>query len=334
MPRTPRLHLPGATYHITSRTQGRHPYFIPPLHLDLLRIFHQALSGADVRLLAYALMPNHLHLVLQQGVIPLGRVLQPLLRRISLLVHRVHNVDGHVFERRFRDQPVCDSEHLRNAIVYTHLNPIRAGICHQPGQSRVTSHAVYAGHTAESTLCPELSRLIAADVALPLFAAIENGTRLEMQTEYDAYVKWRMETDRRLESGATGTLPASPDTAFGERHWTRHFSAPFRLGANSARVEHAARLARRSPDLRDIALATLAEVAPDLGSDELRSGSRSSRIAAIRRVTIARMLNAGYRGVQIANYLGIDPSCVSRVCAARRIGDLGREAKEFSASGV
>jgi REP element-mobilizing transposase RayT len=287
--------------------------------LQIARIFGETLRGCDARLLAFAIMPNHLHLVLQQGATPVGRVLQPLLRRVALLVQRSHGVVGHVFERRFRAQPICDAEHLRNAIVYVHLNPVRGGICSVPDEFNASSHCLYAGGPAAEIPWPELSRLIAVDRALPLFASREDATVQAMRGEYVGYVRWRMETDIALANAAPSMLPPAPDTMFGDRHWACHFSAPFRDACRSKHLEMSAGLSPRAPDIRDIALEMLAELAPDLDADQLRSPSRGRRIAAIRRVIISRMIDAGYRGIQIANYLRLDLSCVSRVLAARRL---------------
>jgi hypothetical protein len=223
-----------------------------------------------------------------------------------------------VFERRFHDQPICDAEHLRNAIVYTHLNPVRAGLCAKPEDSTWTSHAAYTAVIDAGSANRGSTRLIAAETALPLFASGESRTALQLRSDYEAYVQWRVETDRALANEERRMLPTPPSSVWGDRHWMRYFSAPFRNGYSAKTVERSAGLSSRAPDLRDIALAVLAELKPEISIDELRDGTRSRRAAYLRRIMITRMIDAGYRGVQIANYLRIDLSCVSRVHTARR----------------
>src|SRR5690606_28499612 len=96
-------------------------------------------------LFAYVIMPNHLHLVLRQGEEPLWRFMQPYLRRIAIQVQRTHEREGRVFERRYRDRYCADADHLRTAILYTHLNPIRAGLCSDPREYPWSSHLAWVG---------------------------------------------------------------------------------------------------------------------------------------------------------------------------------------------
>ncbi|HUG38980.1 MAG TPA: transposase [Longimicrobiales bacterium] len=148
MGRSFRPNLPGGTFHLTSRLQGREALFTPALRTRFVAAMRAQVAHSDVALLAYVIMPNHFHLVLQQGDAPLFRFMQPLLRRVALMVQRRHRREGHVFERRYRDNPCGDADHLRNAIVYTHLNPVRARLCDEAGAYPWSSHGLWAGGRA------------------------------------------------------------------------------------------------------------------------------------------------------------------------------------------
>lgn len=120
MGRQLRPQLPGVPFHVTARVQGRAAWFTGverPLENRILA----APRRSDATLLAYAVMPNHLHLVVVQGSQPLSQLMQPLLTRIALLVQRRTGREGHIFERRFRASPCLDPDYLRNAIAYVHL---------------------------------------------------------------------------------------------------------------------------------------------------------------------------------------------------------------------
>ena len=63
-----RVSLPGQVYHVTASTLGRRPWFAD-FHVgcEAVRAFHQQVALADARLLAWVLMPDHGHWLLQMG---------------------------------------------------------------------------------------------------------------------------------------------------------------------------------------------------------------------------------------------------------------------------
>ena len=129
MGRRKRPYHPGTIFHLTSRTHRHEEWFDPGLRTTIVELIHRMVARTDAQLLAYAVMPNHLHIVLRQGRMELAQVMQPLMRRVALQVQRQHGFEGSVVERRFRDTACTTPDHVRMAIVYTHLNPWRAGLC-------------------------------------------------------------------------------------------------------------------------------------------------------------------------------------------------------------
>ena len=76
MTRPPRLEFSGAVYHVTCRGNERRPVFRDDSdreeYLDRIRRYREKFKFC---LLAYCLMTNHVHLVLQSGPVPLSRVM-------------------------------------------------------------------------------------------------------------------------------------------------------------------------------------------------------------------------------------------------------------------
>ena len=75
-----RVSLPGQVYHVTAGTLGRRPWFAD-FHVgcEAVRAFHHQVALADARLLAWVLMPDHGHWLLQMGeCMPLERVVSRL----------------------------------------------------------------------------------------------------------------------------------------------------------------------------------------------------------------------------------------------------------------
>jgi len=285
-------------FHLTARVQGREALFCG-IEPTIVRMITATAPTSDATVLAYAVMPNHLHIVLVQGTKLLRDFMQPLLRRIALLVQRHHKREGHVFERRYNATVCRDPEYLRNAIIYVHLNPVRAGLCADASGYAWTSHHDYdqAPTTCETPMHPVL------EGAVRLFSRMCGCTVSESCRDYRDYLNWRVLMDQHVDE--IGTVPrwapARPYTEGGDQHWLDVY------GASSAGVA----IAGYAHDLRDVAVSALVTLAPSMPLDELRSGGRSRPLVNVRRQVIARALSAGFRPHQIARFLDIAPTTVS-----------------------
>ncbi|HSK19838.1 MAG TPA: transposase [Longimicrobiales bacterium] len=303
MGRRLRPHLPGTPFHVTARLQGRAAWFTEIEQAVVRRILH-APRRSDADLLAYAVMPNHLHMVVVQGRQPLSQFMQPLLRRVALLVQRCTGHDGHVFERRFRASPCLDAEYFRNAIVYVHLNALRANLCLSPDAYEWCSHAAYAAPGARE--CTRNG--ISVGRALWVFAARGEDTLIRCQTNYRLFMDWRRATDAHRaaeENGLhAGLPPVRPSTAGGDAHWNSNYSSIRILDEAGSRPRQ---------DLPEIARGTLSELAPEMELEVLRAGYRTKAVVRVRRRFILRALGAGHRGGVIARFLNIAPTTVSSV---------------------
>lgn len=315
MARTRRSYLPGAVFHLTARTQGREPWFTETTRDRITEYIAGSVLRTDARLLAYAIMPNHLHMVIQQGDRPLDELMQPLLRRTALLVQRSRGVEGHVFERRYRDSPCLAVEYARNAIVYTNLNPLRAGLVEDPARYTWSSHAVYVScDVGHSCIAP----VLASELALGLFAEGEGACLSDLRVAYSRYIAWLLERDRgsAAETGEEGrVLLSAPSLTGGAIHWARAFSS--RAACRGPGNPHDR---RGDPigGLEQIARSVIDERAPQLSLKLLRSGTKARRVTEVRRAAILRMRAAGHPPGAIARYLRVSGSSVSRTIASAR----------------
>lgn len=272
-----------------------------------------AVRRTDATLLAYAIMSNHLHLVLRQGRQPLYRVMQPFLRRTALIVQRSHGVVGHVFQRRYRDHACLDPDYVRNTIVYTHLNPVRASIVDDPAAYDWSSHRFYLDDAAAPG---PMSSVLAVDDGLRLFAPRRAGTIAETRRAYTRFVSARMVRDRLAETDGDGVQPelqsTRPSMMAAELAWSHTFAPLFRDGIAGG---YDAPPTNGCPagDLDRIARQTLSEHAPDLQLDDVRTNSKRPAVVRARRRLIPRLSAAGHSGAAIARFLGITQQCVSNV---------------------
>jgi REP element-mobilizing transposase RayT len=326
MGRSARPNLPNAVFHVTARTQGRHPWFTPALRTAALDIIAEWLPHSRHKLLAFGMMPNHLHLVLQQGVLALSRLMQPVMRRLALLLQREHCLEGHVFARRFHARPCIDPQHARNAILYTNINPVRAKLCEDSNEYIWTSHCTYVDDTAPTAL----HSLVSVEDGIQLFATDRDAPMTALRASYRAYLEWRLARDRLLEA-TPDELPLDTPTADvpwareGDAYWADHF-APF-VEPHAAPWIQPDRTATRLADLRDFALGVLSAVAPELPIGLVRSRYGGSEFVRARHALIRRAAAAGYRNVEICRYLNLSESAVSRVVVAVGKAAIGARSK-------
>jgi putative transposase len=88
-------------------------------------------------------MPNHVHLLIRAGSVPISRVVQGLLVAHTLRYHRVHQSSGHVWAGRFKSPVVQDDDHVLTVLRYIEANPIRAGLVDRAGDYSWSS---FGGH--------------------------------------------------------------------------------------------------------------------------------------------------------------------------------------------
>ncbi len=147
MPRSKREDWAGARHHVMNRGARREPLFFSDDHCA---VFLEFLSELPYRygllIHAYALMPNHYHLLLESTRGQLSRGMGFLGSRYATWLNTTHpDWDGPVYRDRFKSKPVVQDEHWHHLPVYLHLNPVRSGIVMNISKSRWTSHGVYAG---------------------------------------------------------------------------------------------------------------------------------------------------------------------------------------------
>jgi REP element-mobilizing transposase RayT len=304
MSRKRRSYMPGMVFHVTSRTNGKEHWFDEQVRSEIVSIFATCFRQSDAQLLAYVVMTNHFHLIVRQGATSLGRILQSINCRIALMVQRHLGRTGHIFERRYWERPCADPDYLRDVIVYTHLNPVRAGLCSDPGEYRWTSHHSYARLPIRAfsahALKPELTPV------LELFTDNGRHTKVRSQFGYQRFLKWRQHCDSLSEDV---TRPRAPECVEGDAYWALYFGMATASPPASAAEQH-------RPDLRDLVRQSLREMSPALTLEHLRLRCGGAMIVSARRTIIKRAAIAGFHGADIARYLNVSETTVSRVATS------------------
>ncbi|MDP8238172.1 MAG: transposase [Candidatus Hatepunaea meridiana] len=133
MPRLARIVIPDIPHHITQRGNRRMQVFFSNIdyqyYIDLIGYF---CSRHSVKIWAYCLMPNHVHLIAVPSTEnSLRLAFGEAHRRYTRYINQREEWRGHLWQERFSSFPM-DERHLLSAARYVELNPVRAKLVRKP----------------------------------------------------------------------------------------------------------------------------------------------------------------------------------------------------------
>lgn len=155
MGRSPRITQPGLAYHVLNRRVMRLPLFAKGEdYLAFERVLAESLERPDApRLLAWCLMPNHWHLVVDAGT---RTNLSTWMQWVTVThTHRwhahTHTVgDGPLYQGRFKSFPVQKNGHFLTLCRYVEANARRAKLVERAQEWQWSS--LWARQSSESVL--------------------------------------------------------------------------------------------------------------------------------------------------------------------------------------
>jgi putative transposase len=176
MARKPRIHFPGAVYHVMLRGNGGRDIFFSAA--DRTKMFFLLQEGVERYghcIHAFCLMSNHVHLVMQVGEIPLSKIIQNLSFRYTRYVNAIKEESGHLFQGRYKAILIDADSYLLQLVRYIHNNPIRAHIASHCADFPWSSHRAYCGDAC----IPWLT----VDWVLKLFSG-DSGTARKLYNDF------------------------------------------------------------------------------------------------------------------------------------------------------
>lgn len=301
MPRGPRLDAPGCLHHVILRGIERCRIFHDDwdrrdLHARLSRI----LPEAGMRCFAWALMPNHVHLVLRTGPMPLARVMARINTGFARSFNQRHVRVGYLFQGRYKSILVAAETQLLALVRYVHLNPLRAGlVSSRAALARYpwSGHATLMGHHAAP------------------FQDVQ-----EILQRFDSATA---EARRLLEEWMRVEPDPEPPPAAGDRHVARH--ARIGEGLPDERLPHRNRRRAREPrrvdpERRMRSLVARVCEAREVAVDELLAGVRIRPVADARAEIAYRACSElGLSGSAVARALGISKGALSHARVRGRV---------------
>ena len=209
MPRRARQQSESGIHHVMLRGVNRDPIFVDDTDyasfLDCL-LATKAASGCQI--LAYCLMPNHVHLLVRAVDEPIGDVIKRLGVRYSRRFNHRHGRVGHLFQDRFKSKPVDDDAYLVTVLRYIWNNPVEAALVSCPEHFRWSSRHLL-GHPSALLDEPELLRLIPPQTMADLIASAPEPARPEAKAKLGRPPRYAIEEVAARLSAVSGVRDRS-----------------------------------------------------------------------------------------------------------------------------
>jgi putative transposase len=145
MPRKSRIDAPGALHHIIARGIDRRQIFKSDEdRTHFLSRLGDILTETKTACYAWALIPNHFHLLLRTSHISISTTMRRLLTGYAMWYNRRHRRYGHLFQNRYKSILCQEDVYLLELVRYIHLNPLRAGLV---PDLKTLDRYPYSGHS-------------------------------------------------------------------------------------------------------------------------------------------------------------------------------------------
>ncbi|MBW1867189.1 MAG: transposase, partial [Deltaproteobacteria bacterium] len=316
MPRRSRIDAPGALHHIIVRGIERKTIFKDDADRDnFLERLKNILTDSDTSCFAWALLPNHFHLLLRTGSAPISSVMKRLLTGHAVYFNRKHNRVGHLFQNRYKSILCQEDVYMLELVRYIHLNPLRAKII--PDLKFLDKYP-YSGHA--TIMGKKKNNWQDTDYVLKLF-----NSRLSLaRRRYREYVKKGISVGKRPDLIGGGLVRSAGgwDALKGLRKIKAYMKGDERILGDGDFVETVLKACQEELDRKYLLKASghdfdtvVDRVAKVLGinrDEVLSSGRQPHKVAARSLVCFWASRELGMSMVQLSKRLKISQPTVSQ----------------------
>ena len=172
MPRKGRMYAEGIPCHVIQRGNNRQVCFYAEEDYQCyLEFLGEACARYKVKLHAYVLMTNHVHMPLTpEDAAGVSTVMQSLGRRYVQYINKTYRRSGTLWEGRHKASLVDAAQYLLACHRYIEMNPVAAGMVEHPADYRWSSYSANAGYKHSKFISPH-------DVYTGLADGLENRTK-------------------------------------------------------------------------------------------------------------------------------------------------------------
>ena len=144
MPRSQRVKSESGIYHIMIRGVNQQPIFQDVEdNQKFIEILKNCKSVSGFQLFAYCLMGNHVHILMKEEKESLETIFKRIGNRYVYWYNTKYRRIGHLFQDRFKSEPVETDEYFLTVVRYIHQNPVKAGLVKQCEDYSFSSYNEY-----------------------------------------------------------------------------------------------------------------------------------------------------------------------------------------------
>lgn len=167
MPYRKRTRSESDIYHVISRGTGKQIIFEDDDdRVTFLELLSRQRAKCELTTYAWCLMDNHVHLLVYADPVKLATAMRSMLGAYARYFNARHGRSGHLFQGRYKSEPVEDDAYFLQIIRYIHQNPEKAGIA-ATTEYRWSSYGEYMHNRGAR------ARIANTDMALNMFGSID-----------------------------------------------------------------------------------------------------------------------------------------------------------------
>lgn len=146
MPRKARTVSKTKIYHIILRGVNQQIIFEDEEDFQyFITVLSKCKEICEYKIFAYCLMNNHIHLLMEEGKEPLANIFKRICDRYVYWYNHKYDRIGHLFQERFRSEPVETERYFLTVVRYIFQNPVKAGIVSAVNQYQWCNYRAYLG---------------------------------------------------------------------------------------------------------------------------------------------------------------------------------------------
>jgi putative transposase len=325
MPRLARLDAPGVLQHVMGRGIGRKKIFLNDTDRnDFIGRLSALTQDGAMEIYAWVLMPNHFHILCKTKNLSLASSMRRILTGYVVNFNKRHRRYGHLFQNRYKSIVCQEDVYLKELVRYIHLNLLRAGL----GKDlKELNRNPWSGHSA-------LSGKVKREWQNTEYVLSFFGNSKNSRKNYLQYVKKGIDRGRRPELVGGGLIRSMGgwSAVLASRKRGERQVADQRILGDGDFVKQVVsgfddlviknlRLPGRRIDIKALGEKVSERYNVSLG--ELRSGGRRRAVVKARQaMSWIGVRELGYSGADVARYLGVTNSCVTRMISTGRKQDI------------
>lgn len=144
MPRNARLHSQSNIYHVMLRGINKQQIFYDEDDRDyFLETLKRYKYISGFKLYAYCFMGNHVHLLIGEGKESLSETFKRIGSSFVYRYNLKYERSGHLFQDRFKSEPVESDRYFITVLRYILRNPVAAGLCSSVSEYKYSSAGEY-----------------------------------------------------------------------------------------------------------------------------------------------------------------------------------------------